>query len=132
HALVRTPNGWRIGREISESDTQGYRITHHDLTVRIVPAKHSADIRDTFTVLRLPGARPVALLRLSDDFRVTSLQRNGRSLPFRQAGGIVAVKIPPGKTARLEMAYAGAVSHPAFSDISPTLAVMDAYYYPTL
>ena len=132
HPFVKTAQGWKIGPEISERDTQGYRITHHNLNIRIVPQAKRADIRDTFTVVRYKKPQPVAYIRISSDFKVASLRSRGKAIPFKQAGGILAVPMPKGKAVTFEMAYAGVVSHKMLSSITPGLAVLSAYYYPTM
>lgn len=132
HAIAKTAQGVKIGPEISERDTQGYRITHHNLNIRIVPQARRAEIRDAFTVVRLAKPQRVAFIRLSSDFSVTSLRSLGRPVPFKQAGGIIAVPMPRGNSVTFEMAYSGVVSHKMMSSITPGLAVLSAYYYPTL
>jgi hypothetical protein len=132
HPLLKTPAGWKIGPEIGERDTQGYRITHHNLVVRIVPLKKRAEMTDRFTVTVLGKAQKVAFLRISDDFRVKSLSSGGRAVPFQQAGGIIAVRIPGAKQAAFDMAYEGTVDHRSISAVTKDLAVLSAYYYPSL
>lgn len=132
HPLVKTSGGWKLGPEISERNTQGYRITHHVLTVHILPSKKRAEISDSFTVI--PHGKPlkVAFIRFSDDFHVRELKSAGRQIAFRQAGGIVAVRMPQAPSVTLDMKYDGTVDHRALSGVTKDLAVLSAYYYPTL
>ncbi|HEY3412859.1 MAG TPA: M1 family aminopeptidase [Armatimonadota bacterium] len=132
HPLLKSAAGLKIGPEIGERDTQGYRITHHDLSIRITPQAKRADIRDSFTIVPLKNPQRIAFLRISSDFKVASLRSAGKAIPFRQAGGIIAVPVPKGKSVTLAMAYSGVVAHKMMSSITPDLAVLSAYYYPTL
>lgn len=132
HPMLRTTAGWRLMAEIPETETQGYRVTHHALSIRLSPDRGHASLKDTFTVVRSGRALPVAFFRISNDFQVTGLRHEGIPVPFRQAGGIVAVRMPQGSRVDLTMTYGGEVDHPAFSGIRPDLALMNAYYWPHL
>lgn len=132
HPLVKSSAGWKLGPEISERDTQGYRITHHNLTVRIVPSQKRAEMTDRFTVKALGKPHQVVFLRISDDFVVKFLKIAGKPLSYQQAGGVVAVRMPKAGTVKLDMAYSGVVDHKMMSAVTKDLAVLSAYYYPTL
>ncbi|HEY3268636.1 MAG TPA: M1 family aminopeptidase [Armatimonadota bacterium] len=132
HALVKSPGGWRIGRETPETDTQGYRIVHHDLRLRILPSAKRVEATDVFTVRRLAKAQPVAYVRISDDFTVSSLRASGKPVAWKQAGGVLAVRVPAGRHVSLEMAFAGVVDHKLMSGFTSDVAALTSYFYPSL
>jgi hypothetical protein len=129
--MLRTRAGWRFGPEVPETDTQGYRIRHHVMTVRVDPTRAHAAVSDRLTLERVK-APDVAFLRLSNDFVVTSAGVDGKPATYRQAGGVVAVRIPRRAKVTVSLAYAGRVKHPSFSSIEPGFAVLTSYYWPVI
>lgn len=129
--MVRTKAGWRFGPEIPETQTDGYRIRHHVLTVRIDPAKARAAVSDRL-LLERAKAPDVALLRISDDFTVTAAGVDGKPVPFRQAGGVIALRTPRRAKFTVSLTYSGRVKHPSFSSIEPGHAVLTSYYWPVI
>src|SRR5579863_1996372 len=66
HKLVSTAGGWKIGPEIPETDTLGYRVRDHRLTVHLDPHTSSCLISDVVTIERTTAAPgSLCLLRLS-------------------------------------------------------------------
>ena len=135
HRIEPTENGgWKLGAEIPETETGGYRVRDHDLTVTIDPARHTAAIRDTIRV-EASGTPllPVCLLRLSDDFRVSSLTGKNAPVAYAQAGGVIAVA-PPLMDANhafsLTLTYSGHVLHQGSDYINTQEATLNSYWYP--
>ncbi|HOC30721.1 MAG TPA: M1 family aminopeptidase [Armatimonadota bacterium] len=133
HPLVETASGWRLMREIPETDTQGYRITAHNLRIRILPKSNSLRAVDTLAIRRTGASQQCAFVRISNDFTVRSIRTaTGKQVPFLQAGGIVSVRVPAGDSVTLTFTYDGKVSHSMMSDISPEVAALNAYHWPHL
>lgn len=134
HRLQRTPRGWKLGQEIPETDPSGFRVRDHDLHVQFDIPGHSAAIRDTIQVERSQDQVPAfGLLRLSQDFTVRRLTRDGpegASVPFRQAGGVLAFRPPREKTFRLFLRYDGTVNHRGSDYILSGEATLNSYWYP--
>jgi aminopeptidase N len=133
HRIEQTPDGWRLGAEIPETETGGYRVRDHDLHVTLDIAKQSASIHDQVKIEVAPDPTlPVCLLRLSEDFHVTGLKAGGAIRPFVQVGGVIALlpTITPTHTFTIEMAYEGRVSHQGSDYILPREATLDSYWYP--
>ncbi len=132
HRLVRTPGGWRIGPEILETDTRGYRVRDHSLDVKYDLAKNLAVIVDSVTIERLPGASEVCLLRLSSDFTVEGHSySNDRKLPLTHAPGVIAL-VPPAAERKFQVTlfYRGVVNHPNSDYVLPSESVLVSYWYP--
>lgn len=135
HRLVHTADGWRIGKEIPESDPGPLRIVDHALDITLVPAENRALITDRVRIERI--ARPLStepLLRISQDFKVEEMRLGGPSgavIKFGQTGGILAIEPPPGRAFTLWMRYSGAVKHDGSDYILPTEATLESYWYPT-
>ena len=135
HRLEPTGNGgWRLGAEIPETETGGYRVRDHDLTVSLDPAQHTTAIKDTVRV-EASGTPllPVCLLRLSDDFKVSSLTSKNAPVAYAQAGGVIAVA-PPALDANrafaLTLTYGGHVLHQGSDYINSQEATLNSYWYP--
>lgn len=154
HRVEKTADGWRLGAEILETETGGYRVRDHDLTVAVDVPKQTVSVHDTVRLeMATTGARPYCLLRMSEDFQVSAFKVNGTAVPFRQAGGILLF-VPPaikatekstekpdanGATAdskgtefTLDMNYAGKVSHQGSDYILPQEATINSYWYPNV
>jgi len=134
HTLVQTAQGWRLGPEIPETETGGFRVRDHDLRVALdVPAR-AARIADCVRVERTqPDVPAYGLLRLSQDFRVSAITRDhfgGAPVAFRQAGGVIAFAPPAEKTFTLCLQYAGIVDHRGSDYIADDEATLNSYWYP--
>ena len=134
HRIEQTPDGWRLGAEIPETQTGGYRVRDHDLHVTLDIAKQTAAIRDQVKIeVTANPTLPVCLLRLSDDFHITGVKQSGAVELFAQAGGVIAVlpsTTTPGHNFTVEMAYEGHVNHQGSDYILPNEATLDSYWYP--
>jgi hypothetical protein len=134
HRLLKTEQGWRLGDEIAETETGGFRIRDHDLHVTLNLVQKTAAIHDRIQVERTQEPAPAfGLLRLSQDFRVRRITRlgpEGPPVPFRQAGGILAFAPPADRTFSLFLTYAGTLNHKESDYIRETEATLDSYWYP--
>src|SRR6266571_6237094 len=135
HRLERRNGLWSLGAEIDEREpASGYRITHHDLQVRLLPAEHRLNATDRMSVRRLSGARGLMLARMSEDLAVQEVRVEGAVAPFARAGGLLAVAVPPGPPASLpvQVEYGGIVHHPGMDDVGPEVSFLFSYWYPNI
>jgi aminopeptidase N len=133
HRLIRVAGRWRLGPEIRPEETaRKFRIRHHRLRVRLQPAERAMAVTDRMTVERLPGGGDLLVTGLSRDFRVQSVRREGTSLPFTRAGGLLAILLPQSADRRLtlEIAYEGKVDHEGWDRIDPEATFVFSYWYP--
>ncbi len=131
HRLERTPQGWRLGPEIPETDTGGFRVRDHNLKARFDIPNHAVTITDEAVIQRMPNViPPFVLLRLSDDFHVTSLACDGQARPYQQVGGLIAFAPPEARRFTVSLAYAGVVNHQGSDYILANEATLDSYWYP--
>lgn len=134
HTLAQTPQGWRLGPEIPETETGGFRLRDHDAQVRLDVPKQRAAIADHVRIEGIGAdAPPFGLLRLSPDFRVTTLnlgKSDGPAVPFQQVGGIIAFAPPAENSFTLSMKYAGVVHHQESDYITTNEATLNSYWLP--
>ncbi|CCW34852.1 aminopeptidase N [Chthonomonas calidirosea] len=133
HALIETPQGWKIGPEVKEDDSGGYQICNHQLTVRLQPKTHSVLFSDRASVQAIfPKPRPYCLFRLSPDYTITRFSIEGMPVPFHRAGSVVAFIPPHMPPFTMDIAYAGAPDHQDGDYVLPNEAVIDSYWYPQI
>ena len=132
HHLIKTANGWKIGAEIPETETGGYRVRDHDLKVTFDVPNESAAIGDAAMLERAAHPKfPFVLLRLSEDFAISRLTdgKDNRVI-FNQVGGIVAFAAPKESKFTLKLEYAGKVNHQGSDYIHEDEATLNSYWYP--
>src|SRR5262249_50578957 len=130
YALVKTAGGWRFGPEIPETDTRGYRVRDHRLTVRYDLPKAGCTITDDVTIERIGSAAEPCLLRLSTDMTLDRRAYRGRPFPIARVPGSLAFLPPAEKRFTLSLAYHGTVAHPGSDYINEKEAVLVSYWYP--
>lgn len=131
YRLVSGQDGPRLGTEISENDLLGTRVRHHRFTVRFnVPGRRVA-LTDHVTIERTGSDFPAILLRINAIYAVSSVKRNGARVPYRQAGGFLAIRPPTGDSKRVELdlAYAGMADQSNEDFIRPNHAALTGYWY---
>lgn len=135
HRLVADGSARKVGDEIFETDTLGYRIRSHDVAVTFDLPHHGARFTNTVTIDRVrPRARQLQL-RLSADFTVDSIKEHDRAVPFSQVGGVIYADPPAEKVLTLRMEYHGEPNHPQMfvgNFVDPSEVVLSAYWYPTI
>lgn len=151
YKLENTPAGWRLGSEIPERETGGYRVRDHDLTVNVDVAKQFVMIHDKARIEIAPESRqPSCMLRLSEDFHVSALTVDNVITAFQQVGGII-VFVPPtlpftatpalkpevksalktdAAAITVGLTYAGHVDHQISDYILPNEVTLNSYWYP--
>lgn len=130
HLLQKRPDGWKVGPEIVERDTRGFRVRDHDLIVTLDLPNSGCAITDDVTMERVGPAGTMCLLRLSSDMKVASIQLHGRPLAARIVPGLIAFTAPVARKFRLHLAYSGTVNHPGSDYIRPGEVVLCSYWYP--
>ncbi len=142
YKIVRSPAGaesnWKIGAEIPETETDGFRIRNHNLVVSTKLVDKSISISDTVDLEQNGSSENgFGLLRLSDDYTVTSLQlvnpnQSNTKVEYHQVGGIVSFVPPADKKFTLKMSYSGVVDHPDGDFLKPDEITLSAYWYPVI
>lgn len=128
YRLTETDAGWRLGDEIAETDTLGYRVRDHRLTVRYDLPTHGATITDEVTIERVSGDGPV-LLRLSSDMKVDAVAMAGKAIEAQKAPGAIAFAPPRDRAFTVSLAYHGTVNHPGSDYVTEREAVLVSYWY---
>lgn len=130
YAARETPDGLRLTREVRETETGGWRVTRHEADIRIEPSSASVAIVDRCVVRAERSAPPDGpILRLNAIYRVESVRRNGTILPFRQAGGFVALPRPTGSEAAYTLSYSGTPSSTE-DFVRESEAALTSYWWP--
>ncbi len=130
HRLARTPAGWRIGAEILETETLGYRLRDHRLNVTYDLPSHGVTITDQARIERVGEKIGPVVLRLSSDMRVSSVRIAGRDVPFQSAPGFLAVAPPAARTFTVSLSYRGTVNHRGSDYVNEREAVLVSYWCP--
>ncbi len=130
HLALHTDNGWRLGPEIPETATGGFRVRDHDLGVTFDIATRTARITDRARIERTVQSIPAfCLLRLSQDFRVRECRVEGAAVPMQQAGGVLLFAPPATRTFTVELSYSGEVNHRGSDYILADEATLNSYWY---
>lgn len=125
-----TPEGARLGEELPETDTLGTRVRDHKLVVRFDVPRKQAWVTDRIQVERQTKTLSGIILRLNSIYTVTSVKQNGTPIPFRQAGGFLALKAGSGDRAVYDLAYHATVDFSSEDYIKPNHAALSGYWYP--
>ncbi|MDR3690178.1 MAG: M1 family aminopeptidase [Fimbriimonas sp.] len=116
---------------VPESESFGVKLVRHSFDLRFdVPSK-KAILVDR---LRLSGnpSRPAFLFRMSPQYIVSSIKdKDGRPVPFLEAGGVVSTKMPAGVDV-YAISYSASVDQPNYAgSIGPKEATLtNDYWYP--
>ncbi len=130
YPLVRTPEGYRLGQEIPDTSTGGYRVRDHRLRVRLEVSSGEAQIHNRIVVERGRAALPAAVLRLNAIYRVTAAKRDGKPIRFHQSGGFLALPPPERERAVYDLAYRAKIAGLSADFILPREAALTSYWYP--
>ncbi len=128
--IVHTEDGSRLGEEIAETETRGYRVRDHKLSVRFEPKRQTALLSDRVTVERRNGAAPTAILRINAIYVIDSISSSGKPLAYKQAGGFVAVSFPNADRAVLDLSYHAKVEGSNEDYVLKDQAALTSYWYP--
>ena len=129
YRVISTESGPRLGSEILETDTTGYRVRDHKLTVRFDLPNRRVHITDRIKVEQKTERLPAALLRLNSIYSVTAVTRDSAPVEYRQAGGVVAVKPSEGDQATYDLTYTAKIGTGPEDYILDDHAALTAYWY---
>jgi hypothetical protein len=119
-----------LREEIPETDTLGFRVRDHKLTVHFnIPGKRVA-ITDHVTIENQPSHLPATVLRINAIYAVSSIKQEGKPLPFRQAGGFITFPSTAAKTQVVDLAYSAASGFSKEDYILSNQAGLTSYWYP--
>ncbi|MCW3053485.1 MAG: Aminopeptidase [Chthonomonadales bacterium] len=135
HRLLHSAQGWRLGPEIPETETLGFRVRDHDLNVTFDLPGKNVTVTDTIQVERTAEqVPPFGLLRISHDFQIQSITHadvaDKTPVSFHQAGGIIAFTPPTGRKFALTLHYTGHLDNRESDYIRTDEAVLCSYWYP--
>lgn len=119
-----------LREELPETDTLGFRVRDHKLTVRFTIPTRRVSITDRVTIEYQPNHLPATVLRINAIYTVASVKQAGSALPFRQAGGFISFPSTVAKTQVVDLAYStgGEISKEDY--ILSNQAGLTSYWYP--
>jgi hypothetical protein len=136
YPVLRTTNGFRLGKEMPEWAGIETRISHVQADVRLFPAENRAWIKAAAT-LDGKGTTRAPILRLQDLYRVKGALEAGEEMVKPSEGDIVragSLLIPwtakPNKTLTFE--YSGAVNSQNEDKINAKQVYLTAWWLPTI
>ncbi len=135
HKLVKIGSEWKIGPEIPETETNGFRLRDHVIDVKFDLTKNFGTFTDDLSVERTTPSSTHLQFRISADFKVTSIKSATGPVTFKQIGGVVFTTAPAGNKFKLNLAYSGSAVHPDMfvgNFITNKEVVLTAYWYPTI
>src|SRR5258708_24318955 len=94
HPIVNTNDGPRFGPEIKETDTGGFRVRDHNMTVKYDLPKAGCTLTDDVSIERTDPKAAECLLRLSSDMSVDSSSINGKPFPVKSVPGAISFTAP--------------------------------------
>jgi len=122
-------------RYIPETQDLGVLINRHSLDVAFDVPRKSVSITDKVAFTRKVGDRAGDFhFRMSPNYRVSSVTSDGKTVPFRQSGGIVMLPRPSSRDFTYTIKYAGVVNLPEYAgSISEKEATLvNDYWYPMI
>ena len=103
----------KIGKKITEFETFGLQMKHHDFTVRFETDKNLGVFRDSVTFERVGAFRSTGLMRIAPDFVVSEVtDSTGKKVDFAQAGGTIAFRQPASSKFVLNLKYSAVLKSP--------------------
>jgi Aminopeptidase N len=132
HKLVKSGDGWKIGPEVPETETLGYRVRDHQLDVRFNLEGKSAFFKDEVKMERTrASANSVCLLRLSSNLVVDDVKRGEAAVPFAHAPGLIAVVLPDERQSTLTVNYHGSFNASGMDTyVNEREVFLNSYWYP--
>ncbi len=129
YRIASTGSTARLGPEIPESEVVGGRVISHSLDVEFRPADRSVVVQDTATVRRQASHLPFTLLRLNENFVVTSVTRDGRPVAYQRAGGFLILPPPDAEQVRVTFRSASSLPSTGESFAAHDETAITAYWY---
>jgi hypothetical protein len=125
---------WRLAAVIEEAEPgRHWRITGHDQTLVLDPARRSGRFEDVFRVRPVGEPRPL-VFDLGHEYQIGRLTVNGSPAPYTRAGNLVRVDRPVPAGAALRIAYRRTFRHPPsfLSNVSAQDALLYADWLPVI
>jgi hypothetical protein len=137
YPVKQTPDGWKLGAEISESECGPARIQSANIRVTVSPATHQVDAQVNLK-LSVRGPGKALVYRLNDIYDVAEAKTcNDRQIPAPSEGDLVragGLLIPwtarPTRTASFK--YTGTVNQRGQDHINTAECYLTAWWVPSL
>jgi hypothetical protein len=146
YPIIRTEQGWKLGKEIPEWFPSSHKVKHARMDVTLFPNQSRTQI---ITHLDLeqknPGAAP--LFRLNDVYEIRDASSGGKAFRIVVADDQKVPQVREGDVLRaggllipwttrplkdLDATYVGAVNHPGHDKILPNVVHITANWVPNL
>lgn len=148
YPIVKTADGWKLGREIPEWEPSSHRVRHAKLDVRLFPAERRASI-DADLELQSQLAPAATVFRLNDRYQIDRaaidqkaaaiLVADDQRVPKPKAGDIVragglVIYWSKARMRDLDLEYRVVLDRAGSSEdnISANFAYITAYWVPTI
>lgn len=125
--------GDRITRKVDELETGGITLKHCDFDIRFAPGQKRALLSAVGSFEKAASAEADLVFRLSNTYQVKSVKDEaGAAVPFRQAGGVVAVRPPQKDAFSLTIGYEGTLGDAGFAGAATDTEFMltEDYWWP--
>lgn len=146
-ALVRTPDGFLLGKEVQEWETRGHRIGHAKLDVSISPAAARVDVRASIRPASTAPLASAAVYRMNDVYEV-AMARSGegtlrvvvadeRAVPVVAEGellraGSLLIHWKPGVPAALDLSYGAVLRNTRQDKVAEHVAYVVSRWVPSM
>ncbi len=146
YSVVRTMDGWEIGREVPESFAQGVTVAHTRTDAILFPAENRIDV-DSALFLKQDSERRAPVFRLNLNYSVSGAVIDGKTVSLVQAD---ASKVPSpkegdavragglliywsaGAAKEARFKYSGIVKSNSEDKIDSKACYVTAYWVPTI
>ncbi len=134
HRLVRSEGKVLIGEEIPETETFGYRITHHKMGLTPNMTTKSVQFTDRFTLEKsAEPTSPLVFTRLLADYKITAFtDLNGKNIPYWRTASLLIFPAPKAEKSELKLVYSGSVNHDGSDYILENEMTLNSYWYPVI
>lgn len=145
YPVIRTGNGFRLGREISEGTPQSVRIKHLATRVKLDPPQGRADVSAQADLQAWSGSG-APVFRVNDNYIFRTPQVDGHEAPIVLAGdklpspirgdvvraGSLAIVWQPTPPKSVRFSYSGTVRVPGADKVTTSVAYLTAWWTPSI
>ncbi len=127
--------GEKITRKVEELETGGISLDHCDFDVSFMPGQKRVILTAVSSFEKQANPEADLIFRLSNTYHVRSITgEGGEAVPFRQAGGVVAVKPPAANEFKLTIKYEGTLGDAGFAGAATDTEFMltEDYWWPVV
>ena len=131
HKLVKTASGEKIGPEIPEYETLGFRVRDHKFTVRYDVPGALVYFTDEAQVERTSASSgDLCLLRLSSNCAVKSVRCDAAGFSSTLVPGAIAIKSPEAKKFTVKLEYVGDFNDRDMDNyVHANECILNSYWY---